>query len=150
MGAVAWQQGCAPRPAATGWCQQRLPMGAIPPTAVQSAAFPHAPRPHAGHLLPGQQVLPVQQVVGQPPMPGHPFSAALGIGGAAQVAPAPQGSMLDDFDEDDAALLAMIEQVEDKVKQEQQLEQDYEKILKEKKDDLDLELMLVDVDPNEC
>jgi len=51
----------------------------------------------------------------------------------------------DDFEDDDD-LLAAIRQVEDKVKQ----EQDYEKILKEREEELNLELMLVDVDPNEC
>jgi len=50
---------------------------------------------------------------------------------------------LDDFDDDDL-LLATIRQVEDKVKREQELD----RVIKEREEELKLELMLLDVDPD--
>lgn len=165
-GMPAWQQGCAPRPGPPAWGQQppqrTMPGGpyatqlmqpggcAMPgqqPWGMQQGqplAFSQPMHMQPGRPPMGQQMLPMQHA-GRPPMPGQPCPVGPGMGAPAYGAN--QGSLLNSFeDDDDEDILAALQQVEDKVKQ----EQDYEKILKEKEEELNLELMLVDVDPNEC
>mmetsp|Transcript_139925 Transcript_139925/g.390060 ORF Transcript_139925/g.390060 Transcript_139925/m.390060 type:complete len:540 (-) Transcript_139925:129-1748(-) len=122
------------------WCAQPAP---------QTGAFMQRPAGMPGQQPPLWQQAPPLVPSGPPAAFGmsQPCWGAPGTGVIPCSGTGPQeGSLLDDFDDDDESLLATIRQVEDKVK----AEQDHERIMKEREEELNLELMLVDVDPNDC
>jgi len=141
-------QGAAPAP--QQWQQWQQQPGHLAAARGQGAPGPGW-QPQGGRQL----TLPMLATPQQQPMPmGQPWQAHPGPGTAPWMgSQMPPGAFADDFDDDDdEMLLATIRQVESKVKQEQeeqaQREAQEERLIRERQDQLNLELMLLDVDPN--